>query len=192
MRFGYTATVRGQLSEDEQRSVLKETGVEDRRIFSDGVPDFDKKTKKERREERDELTRILRPGDQIIVVAAAIAARSTGRLFRWLSTVTAKGASLFVVDQQKEFTCTTEHAEIAEAMEGDKGRAQTATARNTKRKRKGGRPPALVLDGERKAVFIRMWNDEHTDIAAMQRKFGGVSRATIQRRAADLNLGHKA
>lgn len=183
MRFGYTAKVRGGPTEDEQRALMRELGIA--RIVDEGA------ARGRSRPERDDLVSIMRTGDEIAVVSASLAAHNAGDLFAFVADLTARGAALYVIDQEQAFTASASHAALARAFVRDKNVAQIAPAR-AKRKNKGGRKPKLVLEGEALAVFKRMWSDPDTDIAAMQRRFENVSRHTISRRARGLGLGPKA
>lgn len=189
MRFGYTAKIKGSASEAEQREALVEIGAS--KIIDEGEPHWPPKPRRPHRPQLADLISILREGDQLCVYSARHLARNAGDLFRALAAVTAKGASVYVVDMADDFTADESHARIADAFAGDKRRAQTEAARNAPRKNRGGRPPALTLNGADLAEFKRMWRDGAVDREMIARRFG-CSVATVVRRAGDLKLGAKA
>lgn len=195
MRFGYTAKVKGAPSVEEQRALLADIGVT--RIYDEGAPPMRVKPGESWRPIRDALVEIIRSAaqggpDQICIATAGLAARNAGDLFTFLAAVSTKGGSVYVIDMESDFTADEDQAALARAFTGDKGKAQTEAARSKPGKKKGGRPPALKLSCEDTAIFRRMWGDPATDIAAMCRRFGGVHRSTIGRRAAKMKLGPKA
>ncbi|MEO1042811.1 MAG: recombinase family protein [Pseudomonadota bacterium] len=196
MRYGYTASIKGAPSEADQRETLIAAGVPADRIVSEGVPVSKPKPKQDRRPWRTTAIEFLRDGDQLCVVSPRIIARNAGDLFRVAATITQAGGGLFVVDLDREFTATEDHARLAEAFTGDANQAQIQRARQSKRKNSGGRPQVkglpkgLKKTDPKRLKFERMWNSEADSQDDMALVFG-CSKATIIRRAAEWGLGAK-
>lgn len=189
MRIGYTAKIKGAATVEEQREALIDIGAG--KFLDEGAPKRRVKPGEDPRPERTDAIDILREGDELCVYSAAVLARDAGDLFTVVAQATAKNASVYVIDMAKAFTATDDHAALARAFTGDRRKAQTEAARMAPKKKRGGRPKALELKGEDRAVFKRMWNDPDVDRPAVARKFK-VSVATVVRRAAEMNLGAKA
>lgn len=189
MRLGYIRKIKVGATEDEQREALAAIGVA--KVFIERawkrkpMPDEDPTP------ERTDLIEILREGDELCVFSALHLALDAGDLFSALAAVSARRATVHVIDMGDNFTADEKHARIAKAFTGDKRKARMATARGA-RKDPGGRPPALAdLDRAQWAQFARDWKDDAMGIKQMARKWG-VSEATISRKAAARKLGRKA
>lgn len=189
MRIGYIAKIKGAASVEEQREALTEIGAG--KFLNEGAPKRRVKPGEDPRPARSDAIDILRERDELCVYSAAHLARDAGDLFTVVAQVTERQASVYVIDMARNFTATEDQAALARAFTGDKRKAQTEAARMAPKKKRGGRPKAVDLKGEDRALFKRMWNDADIDRPAIARKFK-VSVATVVRRAADMNLGPKA
>lgn len=189
MRLGYIRKIKVGATEDEQRAALAAIGAG--KITAEKIWKRKPKPDEDPTPERTDLIDILRPGDELCVFSALHLAVDAGDLFSVLAAVTARRATVYVVDMGDNFTADEKHARIAKAFTSDKRKARMAKARGA-RKDPGGRPPALAdLDRAQWAQFDRDWKDDAIGIKQMARKWS-VSEATISRKAAARKLGPKA
>lgn len=189
MRFGYVTKIKVGATTDEQREALADVGVT--KIVPEKIWKRKPKPDEDPCPERTALIDILRPGDELCVFSAHHLARNAGELFTVLALVTAKQASVYVVDMDANFTADDSHARIARAMTRDKNVARITKARDS-RKNPGGRPKAMAnLDRAQWAKFDRQWKDNAISIPQMARDWD-VSQATISRKAKQRKLGNKA
>lgn len=189
MRLGYIRKIKIGATEDEQRQALASIGAG--KLTVEKIWKRKPKPGEDRTPERTDMIDILRPGDELCVFSAMHLALDAGDLFSVLAAVTAKRATVHVIDMGDNFTADEKQARIAKAFTGDKRKARMAPARGA-RKDPGGRPKALAdLDRAQWAQFDRDWKDDAVSIPQMSRKWG-VSEATVSRKAAARKLGRKA
>ena len=189
MRLGYVAKSKAGASVDDQREALADIGV--MKVIPERVWKRKPRKGENPRPERSDLIEILRPGDELCVLSAVNLADSVADLFAVLAAVTARDASVYVIDMGESFTADESHARVARVMQKDKRRGDIAKARDA-RKNQGGRPPALsTLTRAEWAEFDRQWRDDAVSIPQMAARWK-VSPATVSRKATARKLGPKA
>ena len=148
MKFGYVWIGANAPTEKQQRSML--SGAE--RVKVDKAPSW---------EARDQLVRILRPGDQLCVAAAVCAADTVVDLHQVLAEIAEKDAFLWVADLGRAFQGSRAMADITEDFQTTRHHEQTKAAREKLKKlpkgKQGGRPRKPIPEG-REEEFDALWS----------------------------------
>lgn len=186
MRFGYVWRGRDALPDREQEAFLAEYRVAPAKVFREKAP---------ARDERDQILSVVRPGDEICVYSARYIADDIIELHRILAHLAEREAALYVIEFSEAFQGSRAMARLTEDYVDTRRKEQTRAARERLKKlpagSRGGRPPAIKMDKDRRLHFKQLWADRTVSTADMAREFD-CHKSTISREAKKMKLGPKA
>lgn len=150
MRLGYVWIGPGALTEEQQRVALRSLGCAEKDIAKDVAPS---------RKERNFMLSLVRPGDELCVVASRYFASDAGELHRLLAQAGKQSGAVYFMSSGAAFTSTPELAEMTTEFVEDGNSEQTRKARERHAQlpqgRKGGRP-AKALPKGREDEFVQL------------------------------------
>lgn len=192
MKIGYIRIDKVGPTPAEQQRSLHAAGIMD---FSDEAPVYiDRAPKKNMKPgedplpERTEAIRALRPGDEIVIADAGRLGLDRGDILRCLGQIGARGCSVYVVAEDKNFPCAAEIEQAADFIEASAKALLHSRMKKARKARKpgegGGRPSANMPTGAALERLRAMWNDPNTSAKKVE-EVSGVSLSTLYRRLGD-------